>query len=256
MDPAGLFAQWPGWRIVAPSTAFDYVGLMNAALTCEDPVLVLEHVDLYTAKMQGPTHDYDYFIPLGSAKVVRAGKALTILTYSAMVEQSRVATKALGIDAEIIDLRSLDRAGTDWETIGTSIRKTNNVVVVEQGPQTVSYGAMLSDEIQRRFFDYLDQRVHGGESSPSVSKVLERAAFAMAPENRAKIAPDDDRYRPWFGADRGVGSWAQQKCQACVASNISASRCRTSNRRRGSLSRLLDANSFTNWGHYSLMIDG
>ncbi|MCL6284172.1 thiamine pyrophosphate-dependent enzyme [Ruegeria sp. 2012CJ41-6] len=190
MDPAGLFAQWPGWRIVAPSTAFDYVGLMNAALTCEDPVLVIEHVDLYTRKMQGPETDYDYFIPLGKAKVVKEGIALTILTYSAMVTQSCQAAASLGLDAEIIDLRSLDRAGLDWETIGDSIKKTNNVVVVEQGPLTVSYGAMLTDEIQRRYFDYLDQpvqRVHGGESSPSVSKVLERAAFAMAPEIEAQL---------------------------------------------------------------------
>lgn len=185
MDPAGLFAQWPGWRIIAPSTPFDYVGLMNSALRCEDPVLVIEHVGLYNEKGLGPSDDYDYFIPLGKARVARQGSQMTILAYSAMVEQSRQAVETLGLDAEIIDLRSLDRAGIDWETIGESIRKTNNVVVVEQSPLTVSYGAMLTDEIQRRFFDHLDQpvqRVHGGESSPSVSKVLERAAFAMSHE--------------------------------------------------------------------------
>ena len=85
-----------------------------------------------------------------------------------------------GIDAEVIDLRSLDRAGLDWETIGASIRKTNNVVVLEQGSWTASYGAMLADEVQRRCFDDLDQpvgRIHGGEASPNVSKVLERAAI-------------------------------------------------------------------------------
>ena len=185
MDPAGLFSQWPGWRIVAASTPFDYVGLMNSALRCEDPVLMIEHVGLYNEKMLGPVSDYDYFIPLGKAKVVRSGDQMTILCYSAMVEQTRQAVEALGLNAEIIDLRSLDRAGIDWEAVGESIRKTNTVVVVEQGPLTVSYGAMLTDEIQKRFFDYLDhpvQRVHGGESSPSVSKILERAAFAMKPE--------------------------------------------------------------------------
>jgi 2-oxoisovalerate dehydrogenase E1 component len=190
MDPAGLFAQWPGWRIVAPSTPFDYVGLMNSALRCEDPVLVIEHVGLYNTRAPGPAEDYDYFIPLGKARIVRPGTQLTVLCYSAMVEQSRLAVEALGIDAEIIDLRSLDRAGIDWQTLGDSIARTNNVVVVEQGPLTVSYGAMLTDEIQRRFFDHLDQpvqRVHGGESSPSVSRVLERSAFAMAPEIQAKL---------------------------------------------------------------------
>lgn len=190
MDPAGLFSQWPGWRIVAPSTPFDYVGLMNSALRCEDPVLVIEHVGLYNEKAEGPADDYDYFIPFGKAKVVRPGSQLTILAYSAMVAQARQAVEALGLDAEIVDLRSLDFAGIDWETVGASIRKTNNVVVVEQGSRTVSYGALLSDEIQRRFFDHLDQpvkRVHGGESSPSVSKVLERAAFAMSPEIQTEL---------------------------------------------------------------------
>jgi 2-oxoisovalerate dehydrogenase E1 component len=185
MDPAGLYAMWPGWRIVAPSTPFDYVGLMNSALLCEDPVLVIESTRLYTATGPGPVEDFDYYIPLGKAKVVRPGAAFTVLTYLYMTPKALEAAAEMGVDAEIIDLRSLDRAGIDWETIGESIRKTNNVVVVEQGPLTTSYGAMLTDELQRRFFDWLDQpvkRIHGGESSPSVSKVLERAAFVDVEE--------------------------------------------------------------------------
>ena len=69
MDPAGLFNTSVGWRIVAPSTPFDYVGLMNSALLCKDPVLVLEHVELYTSQGPAPTADLDYFIPLGKAKM-------------------------------------------------------------------------------------------------------------------------------------------------------------------------------------------
>ncbi len=180
MDPAGLYAMWPGWRIVAPSTPFDYVGLMNSALLCEDPVLVIESTALYSTTGPGPAEDFDYYIPLGKAKVVRQGAAFTVLTYLAMTPAAITAAQEMGVDAEIVDLRSLDRAGIDWDTIGASIEKTNNVVVLEQGPLTTSYGAMLTDELQRRFFDWLDQpvkRIHGGESSPSVSKVLERAAF-------------------------------------------------------------------------------
>ncbi len=187
MDPAGLYSQWPGWRIVAPSTPFDYVGLMNSALRCEDPVLVIEHVELYSSSGPGPTDDLDYYIPLGKAKVVRPGNTFTVLTYLSMTRLCANVANDMGLDAEVVDLRSLDRAGIDWHTIGDSIRKTNNVVVVEQGPLTVSYGAMLTDEIQRRFFDYLDQpvkRIFGGEASPSVSKVLERAAFAGKEEVR------------------------------------------------------------------------
>ena len=116
---------------------------------------------------------------------------MTVLTYLAMTPLAVEAAEKTGIDAEIIDLRSLDRAGLDWETIGASIRKTNNVVVLEQGPLTVSYGAVLADEVQRRCFDWLDQpvrRVHGGEAAPAVSKVLERAAVVGLPEIVAGLA--------------------------------------------------------------------
>ncbi len=191
MDPAGLFAMWPGWRIVAASTPFDYVGLMNSALQCEDPVMMLEHVDLYQSKGQGTVDDFDYYIPLGKAKVVRRGGAFTVLTYLSMVSKAINVASEMGVDAEIIDLRSLDRDGLDWETIGSSVRKTHNVVMLEQGPLTTSYGAMVTDELQRRYFDYLDQpvkRIHGGEASPSVSKVLERSAFVGEEEIRSGFA--------------------------------------------------------------------
>ncbi|MDQ2081599.1 thiamine pyrophosphate-dependent enzyme [Xanthobacteraceae bacterium Astr-EGSB] len=190
MEPAGLYAMWPGWRIVAPSTPFDYVGLMNSALQCEDPVLVIEHVALYGASGPGPTQDFDYFIPLGKAKVVRPGNRITVLTYLAMTPLAVQAADELGLDVEVIDLRSLDRAGLDWATIEASVRKTNNVVVLEQSGLTVSYGAMLTDEVQRRCFDWLDspvQRIHGGEASPTVSKILERAAFVGLEEIRGGL---------------------------------------------------------------------
>lgn len=181
MDPAGIFATSVGWRIVAPSTPFDYVGLMNSALKCQDPVLVLEHVDLYNTRGPAPVDDFDYFIPLGKAKVVRPGSALTIITYLSMVQPTLDVVERLGVDAEVIDLRSLDRAGLDWDTIEASIAKTGNVLIVEQGSIGTSYGGMLAAEIQNRCFDDLDQpvqRVHGGEASPSISKVLEAAACA------------------------------------------------------------------------------
>ncbi len=101
------------------------------------------------------------------------------------------AVESLGtVDAEVVDLRWLDRASVDWETIGASIRKTNNVLIAEQGAVGTSYGGWLADEIQRRFFDWLDQpvqRVTGGEASPSISKVLERAAIAQSAEVAAAL---------------------------------------------------------------------
>ncbi|MGH8828708.1 MAG: transketolase C-terminal domain-containing protein, partial [Jiangellaceae bacterium] len=94
------------------------------------------------------------------------------------------------VDAEVIDLRWLDRASIDWETIEQSVKKTNNVLIAEQGAVGTSYGGWLADEIHRRFFDWLDQpvqRVTGGEASPSISKVLERAAIARSEEVVAKL---------------------------------------------------------------------
>jgi 2-oxoisovalerate dehydrogenase E1 component len=186
MDPAGIFATAPGWRIVAPSTPFDYVGLMNSALRCEDPVVVLEHVDLYATTGDGPVDDLDYCLPVGRAAVRRSGEQVTVLTDLAMTNFVLNAVEQVGtVDAEVIDLRWLDRASIDWDTIGASIRKTNNVLIAEQGAIGTAYGAWLAGEIQRRFFDWLDSpvgHVHGGEASPSISQVLERAATARTEE--------------------------------------------------------------------------
>ena len=110
---------------------------------------------------------------------------MTVLSYLAMTGYVLEAVTGTGVDAEVIDLRWLDRASIDWDTIGTSIRKTNRVLIAEQGAIGPSYGGWLADEIQRRFFDWLDhpvERVTGGEASPTISKVLERAAIARTEE--------------------------------------------------------------------------
>jgi 2-oxoisovalerate dehydrogenase E1 component len=190
MDPAGIFATSPGWRIVAPSTAADYIGLMNTALALDDPVLVIEHVDLYGKQQEVPANDLDYQLPLGKAAIRRSGTDMTVISYLSMVWTALEAIDATGVDAELIDLRWLDRASIDWDTIEASIRKTNAVVIVEQGARGTSYGGWLADELQRRYFDWLDQpieRVTGAEASPSISKVLELAAIAKATDVAAKL---------------------------------------------------------------------
>jgi 2-oxoisovalerate dehydrogenase E1 component len=148
-------------------------------------VLVLEHVDLYNSTGPGPVDDYDFCLPVGQAAVRRPGDAVTVVTYLSMVAEALAAAEQTGVDAEVIDLRWLDRASLDWDTVGASIRKTNRVLIAEQGSLGTSYGGWLADEIQRRFFDWLDApiaRVTGGEASPSISKVLERAAIARREE--------------------------------------------------------------------------
>jgi 2-oxoisovalerate dehydrogenase E1 component len=199
MDPAGIFATSPGWRIVAPSTAADYIGLMNAALALQDPVLVIEHVDLYGVKDHAPAEDLDYIIPPGRAAIRRSGSELTVISYLSMVRHSLEAIEQTGVDAELIDLRWLDRASIDWDTIGASIKKTNAVLIVEEGARGTAYGGWLADEIQRRYFDWLDQpvaRVTGEEASPSISRVLERAAIARTEEIVAGL----EAVREGFGA--------------------------------------------------------
>jgi 2-oxoisovalerate dehydrogenase E1 component len=191
MDPAGLLSTAPGLRVVAPSTPFDYVGLMNTALACEDPVVVLEHVDLYQTTGPGPADDLDFRLPVGKAALRREGDDLTVISYLSMVAHCLEALDQVReVSADVIDLRWLDRASVDWDTIERSVRKTNRVLIVEQGAIGTSYGGWLADEIQRRLFDWLDapvERVTGGEASPSISKVLERAAIARTEEVAAAL---------------------------------------------------------------------
>jgi 2-oxoisovalerate dehydrogenase E1 component len=186
MDPAGILTTAPGLRVVAPSCPFDYVGLMNTALACDDPVVVLEHVDLYTSTGLGPVDDLDYLLPVGKAALRRQGDDLTVISYLSMVGHCLEALDQVPeVAADLIDLRWLDRASLDWDTIEASVKKTNRVLVVEQGAIGTSYGGWLADEIQRRLFDWLDapvERVTGAEASPSISKVLERAAIAKTDE--------------------------------------------------------------------------
>nr|WP_315527047.1 thiamine pyrophosphate-dependent enzyme [uncultured Achromobacter sp.] len=190
MDPAGVFALFPGWRIVAPSNAFDYVGLMNSALRCQDPVLVIEPQELHKRKTLVPK-DLDYCIPIGRAKRVQEGDQITLLATLSMVERCQQIARETGVRADIIDLRTLSQRDIDYDTIGRSVMKTGRVAIVEQTTRGASLGALIADEIQRRYFDYLDQpvqRVTGRWAPPTVSQALERAALADEDDLRALIA--------------------------------------------------------------------
>lgn len=190
MDPAGVFALFPGWHIVAPSNAFDYVGLMNSALRCQDPVLVIEPQELHKRKTLVPK-DLDYCIPIGRAKRVQEGDQITLLATLSMVERCRQVVEETGVRADIIDLRTLSQRDIDYDTIGRSVMKTGRVAIVEQTTRGASLGALIADEIQRRYFDYLDQpvqRVTGRWAPPTVSQALERAALADEDDLRTLIA--------------------------------------------------------------------
>jgi len=194
MDPAAYFALFSGWRILAPSNAFDYLGLFNTALRFNDPVVILEHGLLYAEKDQVPAETMDYYIQYGKAKVLRQGKDVTVLTYLTSVAKCLEAAKQLeaeGISAEVIDLRTLDYTGMDYETIGASLKKTGCVLIVEQSPRSLSLSGRLADEIQARFFDYLDCPV-GKVTAPDVplpvSKALEETCIPSVPQIKAVMA--------------------------------------------------------------------
>jgi 2-oxoisovalerate dehydrogenase E1 component len=183
MDPIGLFALFAGWRIAAPSNAFDYIGLFNTAMQSMDPVVFLEHHSLYTKSFPVPKDDLDYFIPFGKARITMEGEDLTVLTYSSMtgrVEALVPDLKAKGVLIEIIDLRTVDLIGLDYETIGTSLKKTGAIAIVEQAAGGQAIGERIAAEVTRRFFDYLDgpPACLTSKNVPnSVSRILEAAAI-------------------------------------------------------------------------------
>jgi 2-oxoisovalerate dehydrogenase E1 component len=193
MDPSAFFALFSGWRIVAPSNPFDYVGLFNTAMRFDDPVLIVEHGMLYAQEGQVPVGTMDYLVQYGKAKVVRPGRDVTVLTYLTGVDQCVRAAQSLeaqGISAEVIDLRTLDYTGMDFATIGESVVKTGSVLIVEQGPRSLTLGGRISDEIQERVFDYLDcpvAKVTALDVPPPVSRRLEEAVLPSQEQIEAAI---------------------------------------------------------------------
>ena len=183
MDPVGLYGLFPGFRIIAPATSFDYIGLFNSAMQSLDPVVVLEHHALYTQSFPVPEGELDYFLPLGQAEVVAQGDDLTIVTYGHMVGRCLALAERLqaeGAAADIIDLKTLDHVDLDYATIGASLAKTGAVLIVEEAARSHGIAATVADQVQRRFFDDLDAPVAVLTSldiSPPVSRALELATL-------------------------------------------------------------------------------
>jgi len=183
MDPTALFALFSGWRILAPVTPADYIGLFNSAMQSKDPVLMMEHHELYQTTGAVPADNWDYFIEMGKAKKVSEGEDVTVLGYSwavSLVEQAAKEFAEEGISVEVIDLRTLSMPDIDYETIGKSLEKTSNMVIVEQSPQSNSIGARIGYECHRRFFDMLDGpilTVTGADIASPVSRWAEATAM-------------------------------------------------------------------------------
>lgn len=173
------FVHTPGLKVVMPSSPADAKGLLKSAIRDDNPVLYIEHKLLYNEKGEVP--EGEHLVPLGQAKVVRAGEDLTIATYSRMVLFALQAAETLaqeGIQAEIIDLRTL--TPLDDETLFASVQKTGRFLAVEEGHRTAGMGAELVARVVQSCFDYLDAppgRVAAQDYPIPCAPVLEKATL-------------------------------------------------------------------------------
>lgn len=153
------YANTPGLKVVVPSNPADAKGLLKASIRDNDPVIFMESELMYGDKGQVP--DGEYLIPIGSAKIVKPGKDVTIVTFGKML--SRVVMPAVeelskqGIDVEVIDLRSV--RPIDYPMVINSVKKTNRCVVVEEANPLAAISSEITYHLQRFAFDYLDAPV-------------------------------------------------------------------------------------------------
>lgn len=181
--PDVIFAHFPGLKVVCPGTPHDAKGLLKAAIRDDSPVLFIEPVPLYTSPKlrEEVTDDVDYLIPIGVSDKKREGDAVTIVTYGEGLLTSLQAADELsasGIEAEIIDLRSLQPL--DMGPVLESFKKTNRCVIVEFGHGTYGIGAEVAAQIQEHAFDYIDapiKRVAQAQAPAPYAGKLEKSAL-------------------------------------------------------------------------------
>jgi len=172
----------PGLKVVAPATPRDAKGLLVAAARDDNPVFVV--LNKLSLRHRGPVPEATYAVPIGEASVVREGADVTFVTYSRMVREATAAAETLageGVDAEVVDLRSLQPL--DIDTVVRSVRKTHRAVVVHEAVRFGGLGGEIAAQIQELAFDDLDAPVArvGAPFSPvPFSSVLEQAYLPNA----------------------------------------------------------------------------
>lgn len=179
-SPEAIFAHITGLKTVIPSNPYDAKGLLIASIECDDPVIFLEPKRLYNGPFDG-RHDQQvkswaghpdaevpdgyYTVPLGKAAVVREGEAVTLLAYGTMVHVALAGIEDSGVDAELIDLRSI--VPLDIDTIIESVKKTGRCVILHEASRFGGFGGELSALVQERCFHWLEapvERVAGWDT--------------------------------------------------------------------------------------------
>ncbi|MFZ1207913.1 MAG: pyruvate dehydrogenase complex E1 component subunit beta, partial [Pseudolabrys sp.] len=184
-DYSAWYSHVPGLKVISPSTAADAKGLLKAAVRDLNPVIFLENEILYGHSSPVPKLD-DFVLPIGKAKIARPGNDVTIVSWSMGMNYALKAAEKLaseGIDAEVIDLRTLKPMDTD--TIVASVQKTARLVTVEEGWQQSGVGAEIAARVMERAFDYLDApvaRVSGKDVPMPYAANLEKLALPSVVE--------------------------------------------------------------------------
>jgi len=179
-DYSAWYASVPGMKVIAPYFAADAKGLLKAAIRDPNPVIFLENEIVYGRSFPVPKLD-DFVLPIGKARIVRPGKDVTLVSYSISVGMCLEAAETLaemGIDAEIIDLRTL--RPLDMDTVIESVKKTNRIVTVEQDWPVCSIGSEVCSRVALDAFDYLDApptKVSGKDVPMPYAANLEKLAL-------------------------------------------------------------------------------
>ena len=159
-NPEPWFAHEPGLKVVCPAFPSDAKGLLKSAIRDDNPVVYLEHKWIYRRIKENVSEDKDLLVPLGKAAVKREGTDVTIVTYGAMVHKALEAAENLsarGVDAEVVDLRSI--VPLDEDTILRSIEKTSRALVLYESYRFLGVGAEVAAVIAERAFEHLDAPV-------------------------------------------------------------------------------------------------
>jgi len=176
-----MYAHIPGLKVVIPATPYDAKGMLKSAIRDDDPVLFIEHELLYNLKGDVPDEGEEYTVPLDRGEIKREGRDITLVTFSRMLHICQQAAEELakdGIEAEVLDLRSI--RPIDLDLILDSVRKTNRVVVAEEGWKYYGTGQGIAALIYEHAFDYLDApigHVTGKDVPMPYAKPLEKAAL-------------------------------------------------------------------------------